>query len=680
MQLYASTILISAFLLFLVQPVVAKQILPWFGGSAAVWSTCMVFFQFVLLFGYAYSDWTTRHLAPRRQALVHVTLLAASVAMLPIIPSAGWKPLGEEDPTWRILGLLTATIGLPYFLLSTTGPLIQAWFARSFPAGTVYRLFALSNFGSLLALICYPFAVEPWITTSHQLWGWSAGYLLFVALCAGAAVYGARSRGQTTNSAMEQQGIDAGKGGLSPVLPPQRGDYALWLVLSAMGSFMLLAVTNHITHDMASVPFLWILPLTLYLLSFILCFEGGGWYRRGWFLLPLIGLVGAMAWGLYSERGIADIKEALPLYATGLFVMCMFFHGELAALKPAPRYLTRFYLMVSLGGALGGLTVGLIAPKFFNTYYEFSAGLLVALALAAYLARSMHPLVPLAVLVGLGFSGYYVYHYIDGLAAGTRVMTRNFYGTLRVKDTGPASDRDAVRRLTHGMIMHGEQHLAPSRRREATTYYGRTSGIGRIVSLKQRAGPMRVAVIGLGTGTMAVYGRAGDVYRFYEINPQVVDIARRDFSYLSDSPARIEVELGDARLTMEREPPQQYDVLAIDAFSSDAIPVHLITREALAVYLRHVKPGGVIAFHVTNRFLELAPVVKRLTEAAQLRVLLIVDEAEESDLAKNDWVLVTRDAALLERDELARHASPIPALPGLATWTDDYNNLFQILK
>jgi hypothetical protein len=678
MLLYATTIFASAFLLFLVQPIMAKQILPWFGGSAAVWTTCLVFFQFVLLFGYAYADWTTRRLAPRRQAALHVALLALSLAALPIVPDAGWKPLGDEEPAWRILGLLTVTIGLPYFLLSTTGPLVQAWFARTFPAGTVYRLFALSNFGSLLALVAYPFAVEPWVTTGEQSRGWSAAYAAFVLACAASAFYSLRNRGQTPIAA-DGSGANVDRSnGLSPI-SPRPLDYAAWLVLSALGSFMLLAITNHITHDVASVPFLWILPLTLYLLSFILCFEGRGWYRRSFFLGPLVVVVGAMAYALYTERGLMEIKEAVPLFCAGLFVMCMFFHGELAALKPAPRHLTTFYLMVSLGGALGGLVVGVIAPKLFNSYYELGAGLVATLLVAAVISYRMHVAVSMAVLAAVGFTGYYAYAYAAQLAQDARLMTRSFYGALRVKDSGVESDADAARRLTHGVIMHGEQYLAPERRGEATTYYGATSGIGRLLATRPDA-PLRVGVIGLGTGTLAVYGRAGDLFRFYEINPAVVELARREFSFLGDSKAAIETVLGDARLTLEREPPQRYDVLVIDAFSSDSIPVHLVTREALAVYLKHMKPDGVIAFHVTNRFLHLAPVVKRLADDQGLATLLVVDEAEDGVLAKTDWVLVTRGAAVLERPELAEHAAEIEAIAGMRVWTDDFNNLVQILK
>jgi SAM-dependent methyltransferase len=670
MILYALTIFTSAFLLFLVQPIMAKQILPWFGGSAAVWTTCLVFFQFLLLFGYAYSDWITRHMKARQQIGLHVVLLLASLLTLPILAAPSWKPIGTEEPAWRILGLLGATIGLPYFLLSTTGPLVQAWFARMFPAGTVYRLFALSNFASLLALTSYPFLLEPWITTVRQSQGWSIGYAIFVVLCAGAALYSLRVEHTAAPQAVAGGAMNEGP-------RPTLGRYALWLMLSAMGSFMLLAVTNHITHDVASVPFLWILPLTIYLLTFILCFEGRVWYKRHIFLGPLLVAAGAMAWALHADTSIHDVKQALVLFCVGLFICCMFFHGELAQLKPAPRYLTTFYLMVALGGALGGFFVGFVAPRFFVTYYEFGLGLVAALLMAAYLVRRMPLFVPLLVVGTAGFTAYHVYHYIESLSENARTMTRNFYGTLRVRDVGAGDE--AIRRLMHGVIMHGEQYLSPKRRTEPTTYYGATSGIGLAIKAFGTQ-PLRVAVIGLGTGTLAAYGRRGDEYRFYELNPQVITIARTHFTYLADSSATIDTVLGDARLNLERETPRNYDVIAVDAFSSDSIPVHLITREAMAVYLKHLKPQGVLAFHVTNRFLRLAPVVKMIADEYRLQTALVVDEAEESDLARTDWVLVARDAEILSHKEIASVASPIETIRGLAVWTDDYNNLFRILK
>ncbi len=682
MILYALTIFTSAFLLFLVQPIMAKQVLPWFGGSAAVWTVCMVFFQFLLLFGYAYSDFTTRKMTPRNQLILHAVLLTLSLISLPIIPDATWKPAGDEDPTWRILGLLTFTIGLPYFLLSTTGPLVQAWFARAHSSGTVYRLFALSNFASLLALISYPFAVEPWVTTRVQSFGWSAGYVVFVVVCICAGVYSLRAHTAAQSEAITQKVDD------SP--PPTWAHYGMWLLLSAMGSFMLLAVTNHITHDVASVPFLWLLPLTIYLITFILCFEGRGWYKRIYFIGPLIVVVCALAWFMHEEGGIMDFKVAVPLFSVGLFVMCMFFHGELAAMKPAPRYLTTFFLMVSLGGALGGVVVGFIAPKFFNTYYEFGIGLVFTLLLAAWLALSnvahsqLARLVPMVLLMATGFTGFHVYHYIHALSNDARLMSRNFYGTLRVKDTGPDTSETAMRRLMHGVIMHGEQYLHKDKRGRITTYYTESSGVGLAVKYFQASGATRVGVVGLGTGTIAGYGRNGDVTRFYEINPQVIEIARRDFNYISDSIERkgqVDTVLGDARLTMEREAPQQYDVLAIDAFSSDAIPVHLITKEAMAIYLKHIKPDtGVVAFHVTNRFLKLAPVVEQIAKTYDLQVALVSDDDTGGDASRTDWVLVTRNKKLLADKKIKENTSEISPIPRLRLWTDDFNNLVQILK
>ena len=671
MPLYALTIFAGAFLLFLVQPLIAKQILPWFGGSAAVWSTCLAFFQVVLLAGYAYSDWTARRLSPRAQALLHVGLLLLSLALLPIVTHPGWQPTGGEDPGLRILGLLLATVGLPYFLLSTTGPLLQAWFARAYPTVAVYRLYALSNAASLIALISYPFVIEPRVATTWQAYGWSAGYTLFVLLCASVALYGPRG------------GARMGNGGTIVGTSPHRSrsdwrDYLLWLALPAMGSWLLLAITNHITQNIASMPFLWLLPLTLYLLTFIICFEHERWYRR-WICLPLAAaLLGAAAYGLQSDTFTFDLRIAIPLYLGALFAACMFCHGELAATKPPPRELTTYYLLVSLGGALGGLLVGLVAPRVLDAYYELGIGLTLTAVLAAVVLRRATVILPAAAAALALLCGYYAYEQITKHRANTRVLTRNFYGALQIKDVGAADHPERMRRLTHGAIKHGEQYLAPARRAEPTSYYGIHSGAG--IALRLAAAPKRVGVIGLGAGTLAAYGQPGDVFRFYEINPQVIDIAQREFSFLKDSKARIEIALGDARLSLEREPPQQFDVLVIDAFSSDSIPVHLITREALAVYLKHLKPFGVIAFHTSNRYLVIPPVVKQLADHYKLRSAWISDDIRTNGLNFSDWVLVTEGRRLLDNPEIAGRQSKIEELPGLQLWTDNYNNLFRILR
>jgi SAM-dependent methyltransferase len=671
MPLFALTIFASAFLLFLVQPIVAKQILPWFGGSASVWATCLVFFQTALLLGYAYADFVVRRLRPRTQVRLHVALLVASLVVLPIVPGAYWKPSGTENPIFQILGLLAATIGLPYFLLSTTSPLVQAWFARRFPGRNPYRLFALSNLASLLALLGYPLLLEPWIATRLQAWSWSAAYVLFVILAAAAAFVSLKGAWR-----------DALAGEAATVTterPPTRARQVLWCTLAGTGSLLLLAVSNHITQNVASVPLLWIVPLTIYLLTFILCFDGKGWYKRDLFLAMVSAALGVMAWSLADSSVTHDLAIQMSVFCIGLFLACMFCHGELVRLKPAPAYLTRFYLMVSLGGAIGSAVVGILAPMVLPADFELPAVLVLCAFLLLWQSRRepmVYPVLAIAAVVStVGCGVWGVLEFYDTVI----VATRNFYGVLRVQESGEGEDKH--RSLVHGNIMHGKQYLRPDLKREATTYYSQNSGIGRLVeSLHPRKDPLKVGVIGLGTGTIATYGAKGDVYRFYDINPGVIAISRRDFSYLADSDASIEIALGDARLSLEREPPENFDVLAIDAFSSDAIPVHLITKEAMQVYLRHMKPDGVIAFHVTNRYLDLVPVVEGIANELGLRTLWISDDGALPLANSSSWVLVAKDPARLDDPRLKDAATAINPRRDWRVWTDDFNNLVQVLK
>jgi SAM-dependent methyltransferase len=673
-MLYALTIFASAFLLFLLQPIVAKQILPWFGGSAAVWTTCLVFFQSTLLLGYAYADFSVRRLTPRAQARLHMVLLVLSLAVLPIIPGAFWKPTGLESPIWMILGLLSATIGLPYFVLSTTSPLIQAWFARTFPGRSPYRLFALSNLASMLALLGYPFLLEPWIATRMQAWGWSAGYAAFVGL----GVLAARKGRRAGELAPLRTASPADATPTSA--PPTLSRQLLWCALAATSSAMLLAVTSHITQNVAAVPLLWIVPLSLYLITFIVCFDGEGWYRREIFLAMLAAALGVMGWTLADPKLAHVLAIQIDVFCAGFFIACMFCHGELVTCKPAPRYLTRFYLMVALGGALGSVLVGVVAPLAFSANFDL-AFVLVACALLLLCRTRGEALVfpalaaiSLAVTVGCGIWSM-VEFYQD-----TIYTSRNFYGMLRVQDSG-GDDVDRRRTLVHGTIMHGKQYLHPSFQSEPTSYYTRNSGIGRLIeAMHPRKGSIKVGVIGLGTGTLATYGAKGDVYRFYEINPGVVSVAQRDFTFLKNSDATIELSLGDARLSLEREAPQQFDVLAIDAFSSDAIPVHLITREAVEVYLRHMKPDGVIAFHVTNRYLNLVPVVEAIANELGLQALWFDDPGLEPFGSASSWVLLAKDPARLNDPRLTDPSSRIETRRDWRVWTDDFNNLVQVLK
>ena len=668
-MLYATTIFLSSFLLFLVQPLIARLILPWFGGSAAVWTTCMLFFQALLLAGYAYAHLLAKYSRRRFEPLVHTALLIAAVATLPIAPSEVWKPSGTEDPVTWILLLLGAAVGLPYFLLAANSPLLQAWFARARPGENPYRLFAVSNLGSLVALLGYPFLVEPYLGGAGQVGLWSWLFAAFAVLCAVVA----------WRTPLEK----AVEGESTLVAQIAKSDVVLWLALSATGSVLLLAVTNHLTQNVASVPLLWLAPLTLYLASFILTFEGKGWYRAEWLWSVLLVWIGAMGWLLVDNDFQFDLPVQLGIFLPGLFLGCLFCHGELYKLRPAPSHLTAFYLVVSAGGALGGVLVAVGAPLAFSGYYELGIGLVVLTLLAAVRFARLNMIArygSLAVLLGISACAVY-----DGMRyqRDVRVATRSFYGVLRVKEYGLEGEESHLRRLVHGAIMHGEQYMHEKTRGMLTTYYHEDSGIGAAIrSLGER--PARVGVVGLGAGTIAAYGRPGDLYRFYEIDARVMQIALHEFTYLTDSKAKVELALGDARLTLEREPPRRFDVLAVDAFSSDAIPVHLITREALGVYLRHVKPDGIVAFHVSNRFLDLIPVVARVAREHGAHVVLVRDDPdEEADhrRSRTDWVLVSRDAAALKRPAIVGRGAEEPEdRPEWRTWTDDYSNLIQILK
>ena len=680
MILYALTIFVSAFLLFLIQPVIAKQILPWFGGSAAVWTTCLVFFQCTLLAGYFYSDFTTRHLTARRQAMLHVGLIVVALVLLPIIPDATWKPMGDEQPSLRILLLLTATIGLPYFLLSTTSPLVQAWFARSFPDASPYRLFALSNLASMLALLGYPFVFEPLISTRQQAIGWSIGFGLFALLITALAWYAMHGA-----AAEARASADRGPASAAAESPaaPTTGDKLTWIALSGLGSMLLLAISNHLTQNISSIPLLWVVPLVLYLITFILCFDGKGWYQRTLFVPMLGAMIIAMAWTLADKEMHFMLYWQIGLFLAGLFVACMFCHGELVARKPHPLHLTTFYLMVSVGGAIGSLLVGVAAPLLLPAYYELEIAIvLLALLATGLLWRKFHiGFVGIGAMITIFAAGAAVYT-VKQFREDVVVMSRNFYGTLRVKEYNPPDVQYRKRSLVHGAILHGDQYVDPPYNRSATTYYKAKSGIGRILLLKEKLNPdvpRKVGIIGLGTGTIATYGNKGDIFRFYDINPEVVTMARRDFTYLKDTEATIEISLGDARLNLEREPPQQFDVLAIDAFSSDSIPVHLITVEALAIYQQHMKPDGVIAFHVSNRFLDLKPVVQMIAEKRGLEVAWVRDTYDDGSTT-SDWVLLTKAKNLLLKPDILEGTYIIPPEPGWRLWTDDFNNLLQVMK
>jgi SAM-dependent methyltransferase len=667
--LYAATVLLSAFLLFQIQPIMARMILPWFGGSSAVWILCMLFFQVGLLSGYTYAHGLARHLSPRLQAALHSLLLAASLLLMPAIPSAAWKLSQAGSPPLRILLMLAATIGLPYFLLSATSPLIQSWYARTHPGAVPYRLFSLSNLASLAGLLSYPFVMEPYLAVRTQALAWSWGFALFAALCAVTAWSGAGTVAFISRPKEMEEDVAA----------PPASLRTLWVLLAACPSILLLSVTTYLTQDVASIPFLWILPLGVYLFSFVLCFESGRFYRRRLFF-QLSGIaLAATGYMLMRESPMPNVFYTVGFLTLALFVWCMTCHGELARLKPHPRYLTVFYLMVSAGGAAGGIFVGLVAPATFNGYYEFPAGLVLAgflMATVLWREGKLVPPVPRAVAAVL-LTGMVVLLALSVRHSfyGFRLVARNFYGQLRVRDS------DGMRRLFDGVILHGQQSLDPAERRLTTAYYCPGSAVGRLLAAPEHEGARRVGVLGLGCGTLASYGRAGDVFRLYEINPLVLRVARREFTFLNDAPGRVEVVLGDARLVLESEAPQRFDVLAVDVFSGDSIPVHMLTREAFAVYFRHLRPDGILAVHTSNDYLNLEPVVAAAAQAYG-KTALVFDFAPPKDDERcypATWVLVT-DPAVAASSLRFAGGRPAHAAPHFRVWTDDYSSLFSVLR
>ncbi len=751
--LFAATIFCGAFLLFLVQPLMGKYLLPWFGGGPGVWTTCLLFFQTLLLGGYAYAHFLQR-LAPRRQALVHLALLAAALAFLPIAPAAHWKPTGTEEPVGRILLLLTATLGLPYLVLAATGPLLQRWFNLAQPGVSPYRLYALSNAGSLLALVAYPFFLEPRFTRGAVSLGWSAGLVVFAVLCAFCA-WRVRLRADVRNANLSP----GAAGPEEKDVTPSYIDRFLWVALPAVASVLLVATTNKLCLDIAAIPFLWVLPLGVYLVTFIICFDHPRWYHRGIFAALLAVGCGVLA-HFFTIFG-PPLYQQVGALVTMLFLGCMVCHGELHRLRPAPRRLTGYYLAIAAGGAGGSVFVALGAPLLFSDYRELQLGLVLLLYLVAvvcWFQRSRPLALGLAAGVvatpvvlpllradggdawhdwflsfGRELRDFAAMHWLAfaatfvvlafALRAGRRLAAewrprmvavpllftlllasifvqqarkdaetvfaadRNFYGAYKVHLYADAPDPAThFLILSNGGITHGQQFRGGPQMHWPTTYYSETSGLGRAIAVLP-ARPRRIGAVGLGTGTVAAYGRAGDTLRFYEINPAIVAVASRNFTYVRNTRATVSIALGDARLSMERElrsgQAQEFDLLVLDAFAGDAIPIHLLTREAMALYLRQLRPGGIIAVHISNRHLDLRPAVEGLARDAGLHFTTVSDTVPKDRwwLYNTVWVLLSTDEALLQREEIAKAAQEPPdATARTVLWTDDHASLFEVMK
>ncbi|HSD25654.1 MAG TPA: fused MFS/spermidine synthase [Vicinamibacteria bacterium] len=686
--MFAGTVGLAALLLFQVQLVLGKRLLPWYGGTSAAWTTCLLFFQAALLAGYAWAHVLAGRLSPRRQRKAHLALVGAAVALLawrafawpsPIWPGEAPGRAAVDVPILSILGLLSSTIGLPFVALAATSPLLQAWQAQRRPGSSPFWLFALSNAGSLLGLAIYPLVVEPLASTRTQGWLWSSA---FVA-CAVGLAWCARDIPRDSRL----PGPDGSAGIASPSGPAPPASLGVTLALAFFPSVMLAAVTSHLTQDVAAVPLLWMLPLALYLLTFILSFSWPDAGRVVW-RVAMIGAAGLAVAGLHGALSLG-VTARLVLWSAVLFAYGMAGHGELARRRPEPSRLTGYYLGIAAGGALGGLLCAVAAPLLFEGYWELHVGILAgpAVMLAAAstpedpaAARQLRLAAALAVLVlgvALGVE----------IVAGGRVVeraSRGFYGVLRVVREEPGWPDEHLR-LLHGRISHGTQLAAPSRRAELTTYFGPSSGVGLAIRRHPKrlaGGPMRIGVIGLGVGTLAAWSRAGDVVRFYELDPEVARLSAGEtpvFTYLRDAAGEVSVALGDGRLTLEREAPQAYDVLVVDAFSSDAIPTHLLTVEAFGAYLRHLAGEGVLALQVTNRYLDLKPVVRGAARALSLRAEH-VPSLEKGLLWSSDWMLVAPGPTFFE-DEVVS-AATLPRLPRAdeVLWTDDWSNLLRVVK
>ena len=694
--LYAAAIFLSSSLLFLVEPMAGKRLLPLLGGSSAVWITCLVFFQTALLLGYLCAHTIATRLPRQAQVIAYGFLMALSLAQIAFTLNPH-PHASTLRPVFSVLWVLTTLIGLPFLALSATNPLLQAWYAHGpqgdgrGPAAPPYRLYALSNFGSLLALLAYPVFVEPNLPLRTQTLVWSIAFFVFVVICAiimagRKNVPGARESEKVSQpvASVELITTQAGVAAAPSVVAeraPTPAERTLWLLMAACGSLLLSAVTSHLSQNIAAIPLLWILPLTIYLLTFVLAFNGEKFYSRRIMLGLLPSALGGVAYLIVDTTTDVPTIVAIPLFCLTLFIGAFFCHGELYLRRPSPRYTTQFYLLIAAGGALGSMFVGVLSPLIFRGSYEMAWSLVYTAALASVLLWRVHP--AWRVFWPAATVGLLVVVVLQERAdrENAIVQVRSFYGTLRVTEES-SEDTGIYRTLIHGTIQHGTQFLANEEwRRNPTTYYSHNSGVGLALDLCCKGKVRRVADIGLGTGTLAAYGEPGDVFRFYEIDPRVETIAHNVFTYLRESRAKIEIVHGDARLSLEAEPPQNYDVIAVDAFSGDAIPVHLLTAEAIQLYLRHLAPGGIIAVHISNQFLKLAPVVQEQADHAGLQAVMVSTEDDDDTGAfSSDWVLMTANEKFLALPEIAAAGEKIEARPGLRLWTDDYSSLLPILN
>jgi hypothetical protein len=704
MIIYSIVIFLSAFLLFQIQPIISRFILPWFGGTPTVWSTAQLFFQILLLGGYAYSHLLTVRWSPHRQTTIHsISLLVAAIFIIlmtiywgvPILPDDRNKPDPLGDPIIHILLILLLGVGLPFFLLSTTGPLLQNWFRLTEKGRSPYHLYALSNAGSMIALISYPFIVEPVMRLKTQAWIWGTLFLIFlffVGYCAARVRFHLKDVAYIKNIDIGSTKYRYGK--------LKNKSLFYWTILASIGSTMLLAITNQISQEVAVFPFLWILPLALYLLTFILCFSSEKWYSRNFIVLGLS--ISTALFLLILINYPMNIIIQVILYAALLFFGCMVCHGELYKSRPSAVHLTTFYLMVSLGGALGGLFVNLIAPHIFKGFWELHLSLILLYILLIYSlikdsSSIMHGKrfwITAPILLGLfAFLTTFSMLIIRTTVLNVNYISRNFYGIIRVWEPPNKDPSYSKLTMSHGVTLHGYQFRSDELKTTPTSYYGNLSGISKaIVSLRWRQqssygiSSLRVGVVGLGVGTLAAYGQEGDYFRFYEINPDVINIAQGEnayFSYLSDTDADYEIILGDGRLSLENEllnENNHFDILIMDAFSDGAVPTHLLTKEAFSIYFQHLNPDGVLAVNVSNHHLDLVPIVVEQGDYFGYNNVLIRNNISDEANTPSSWIILSKDSSIFESPYLYEYRSNYMVNENkIKQWTDDYISMYRII-
>lgn len=712
--IYVAAVFTSALLLFSVQPMFTRMVLPRLGGSPSVWSIAMVFFQSMLLAGYAYAHLLTKLPRPLHAAGLHLVLLLAAAATLPLSIASGWgTPPSTGEGLW-LLGLFTVSIGLPFFALSANNPLLQAWYVRTGAPGAAnpYFLYAASNVGSFLALLAYPFVLEPVFTLREHLRLWTGGFYLLIALIAACGVFIARA------------GRDVAAADAAPA-SPRLAEVASWIGLSAVPSGLLVAVTAHISTDVAAAPLLWVIPLSLYLITWVIVFASRPIVPHAFVIgkapYAAVALVAILAMPL-DEKLVLTVAVHLVCF----FVLAMACHGELSRRRPHPAYLTAFYLSLSAGGVIGGIFAGLVAPNVFSWIAEYPILIVLAVlclpaalgggrygwiawpiaALAAALlvpglfgwapSEDMAPriawtIVALAV-VALAFGRMPVrFALLIGLAlalirvyppeAGRSETMRSFFGVLKIRD----SSDGRYRMLLHGTTLHGVQMIRdedgkPIQGRPVPlSFYHDDSPLTQgLRALRAKRGPLKVAAIGLGTGSLVCQNAPGETWKYFEIDQNVVQVARERFTFLSSCMPDVPIVLGDARLSLANEADGFYDAIVVDAFSSDAIPIHLLTREAMALYLSKLKPGGAVLLHVSNRNLELASVAAGIAAANGLVTLLHDDDSDDRDdeyIFASDVAIAVKEAG--DAGDLVTRPDwhPEEPDPDQKVWTDDYSNI-----